>query len=279
MKMGKATVKTSRKQDLIAAALFAALAFASADVCAQQTDEELALAALNPIAAMVSVPLQYNYDHEIGPQEAGHKNYVNVQPVIPFSLNEDWNLISRTIVPVVWQQDIFPGAGSQSGIGDTTQSFFFSPKKPTADGWIWGVGPVLYLPTASQDLLGADKWGLGPTGVVLKQEHGWTYGALVNHIWSTGGAGRATVNNTFMQPFLEYTNKSLTSFILQTETTYDWTRNQWSVPVHFLVSQFFKVGEQKMTFQVGARYWAVSPDAGAHGWGLRATLTLLFPAK
>jgi len=277
--MGKATVKTSRKQDLIAAALFAALAFASADVCAQQTDEELALAALNPIAAMVSVPLQYNYDHEIGPQEAGHKNYVNVQPVIPFSLNEDWNLISRTIVPVVWQQDIFPGAGSQSGIGDTTQSFFFSPKKPTADGWIWGVGPVLYLPTASQDLLGADKWGLGPTGVVLKQEHGWTYGALVNHIWSTGGAGRATVNNTFMQPFLEYTNKSLTSFILQTETTYDWTRNQWSVPVHFLVSQFFKVGEQKMTFQVGARYWAVSPDAGAHGWGLRATLTLLFPAK
>ena len=276
--MGKATVKTSRKQDLIAAALFAALAFASADVCAQQTDEELALAALNPIAAMVSVPLQYNYDHEIGPQEAGHKNYVNVQPVLPVSLNEDWNLISRTIVPVVWQQDIFPGAGSQSGIGDTTQSFFFSPKKPTADGWIWGVGPVLYLPTASQDLLGADKWGLGPTGVVLKQEHGWTYGALVNHIWSTGGAGRATVNNTFMQPFLEYTNKSLTSFILQTETTYDWTRNQWSVPIHFLVSQFFKVGDQKMTFQVGARYWADSPDAGAHGWGARATLTLLFPA-
>jgi nitrate reductase cytochrome c-type subunit len=113
------TVKTTRRH-LIAAAWLAALAIASAAAWAQQSEEEIALAAQNPVAAMVSLPLQYNYDQNIGPREDGHKNYVNVQPVIPFSLNQDWNLISRTIVPVVWQSDLFPGAGSQSGIGDIT---------------------------------------------------------------------------------------------------------------------------------------------------------------
>ena len=275
--MRKATVNSAARLNLIAAASFAALAAASAPALAQKSDEEIAKAAQNPIAAMISVPLQYNYDEKFGSRETGHKNYVNVQPVIPFSISDNWNLISRTILPVVDQQNIAPGSGSQSGIGDTTESLFFSPKALTESGWTWGVGPVIYMDTASNDL-GANKWGLGPTGVFLKQEHGWTYGALLNHIWSTGGSGKADINNTFMQPFLEYTNKYLTSFILQTETTYDWTRDQWSVPIHFLVSQFFKVGDQKMTFQVGARYWAASPDVAAHGWGARATLTLLFPA-
>ena len=276
--MSRATVKTSRKQDLAAAALFAGLLIAGPNASAQQTEEQLALAAQNPIAAMVSVPFQYNYDHEIGLERDGYKNYLNIQPVIPASLNEDWNLITRVILPVVWQTDIVPGT-SQSGIGDVTASLFFSPKKPSADGWIWGVGPVFYLPTGSNDLIGADKWGMGPTGVFLKQENGWTYGALLNHIWSTGGAGKATINNTFMQPFLTYTTKTHTSFTLQSESTYDWTRSQWSVPIHFLVSQLAKIGGQPVQFQVGARYWADSPQVGAHGWGLRATLTLLFPAK
>jgi len=275
--MRKTTVKTSRKQSLIAAALIAALAIASADVRAQNTEEALALAAQNPVAAMVSVPMQYNYDQKIGPLEDGHKNYVNIQPVIPFSLNEDWNLISRTIMPVVWQSDIVPGAGSQSGIGDITASLFFSPKKPTAGGWIWAVGPVFYLPTASSDLLGADKWGLGPTGVILKQEHGWTYGVLANHIWSTGGAGRADINNTFLQPFLTYTNATHTSFTANSESTYDWERDVWSVPINLMVSQLVKVGEQRLQLQAGARYWATTPDVGAHGWGARFTLTFLFP--
>jgi len=288
--MPKTTAKTSHKQDLVGAALLAALAIASADACAQQgviasgaiasaqkNDEELAMAAQNPVAAMISLPLQYNYDHNIGPQETGHKNYVNVQPVIPISLNENWNLISRTILPVVWQNDIVPGSGSQSGIGDITQSFFFSPKKPTENGWIWGAGPVIYIPTASNDLLGVDKWGLGPTGVLLKQENGWTYGALVNHIWSTGGSGRTDINSTYMQPFLSYTTKSFTTFALNSESTYNWETNKWSVPFNFMVTQLLKVGEQRFTLQGGVRYWAESPDSGAHGWGLRFTVTFLFP--
>jgi hypothetical protein len=252
---------------------------ASADASAQKSDEEIALAAQNPIAAMISMPLQYNYDQKIGPQEDGRKNYVNVQPVIPFSLGEDWNLISRTIVPVIWQEDIFPGAGSQSGIGDVTQSLFFSPKKPTAAGWIWGAGPVIYLPTASDDLLGAEKWGLGPTAVFLKQEHGWTYGALVNHIWSVGGnSDRADISSTFLQPFLSYTTKTHTSFAVNTESAYNWETEKWSVPIHLIVKQMVKVGEQRLQLEAGARYWADSPEAtGPKGWGARFTVTFLFP--
>jgi len=277
MKMRRTPVRTSPKLNVFAAALLAALALTSANTGAQESSEEIAKAALNPVAAMVSVPMQYNYDQNIGLREDGRKNYVNVQPVIPFSINADWNLISRTIVPLVSQTDVFAGAGSQSGIGDITQSFFFSPKKPTADGWIWGVGPVVYLPTASNDLLGADKWGLGPTAVVLKQEHGWTYGVLANHIWSTGGAGRADINSTFLQPFLSYTTASLTTFGVNTESTYNWKTEQWSVPINLMITQFLKIGEQRLTVQGGARYWADSPDSGAHGWGARFTVTLLFP--
>jgi len=275
--MPKTTAKTSHKQDLVGAALLAALAIASADAWAQKTDEEIALAAQNPVAAMISVPLQYNYDQNIGPQETGHKNYVNVQPVIPISLNDDWNLISRTILPVVWQSDIFPGSGSQSGIGDITQSFFFSPKKPTENGWIWGAGPVVYVPTASNDLLGADKWGLGPTAVFLKQEHGFTYGVLANHIWSTGGSGRVNINSTYMQPFFSYTTKTHTTIALNSESTYNWEIEKWSVPFNLMVSQLVKVGEQRLQLQAGARYWATSPDSGPHGWGFRFTVTFLFP--
>ena len=282
MKMRKTTVKSSHRQNLIAATWVATLAFASVDVCAQKSDEELAKAAQNPIAALISVPFQYNYDHRIGPQETGHKNYLNLQPVIPSSLNEDWNLITRTIVPLIDQQDIVPAASSQSGLGDITSSLFFSPKKPTADGWIWGVGPVFYLPTATDPLLGAQRWGAGPTGVFLKQEHGWTYGALANHIWSFADAGnsnRAHINSTFLQPFLTYTTQSHTSFTLQTESTYNWeaNRDRWSVPIHFVVSQLFRIGDQPIQFQVGPRYWATGPDSAAHGWGVRASLTLLFP--
>ena len=271
-------VNTSHKKNLIVAASLATLAAASATVFAQKSDEEIAKAAQNPIAAMISVPLQYNYDQKFGSQESGHKNYVNVQPVIPFSISDDWNLISRTIVPVVDQQDIFPGSGSQSGIGDITESLFFSPKKPTESGWIWGAGPVFLLRTASDNLLGAEKWGLGPTAVFLKQESGWTYGALVNHIWSVGGdSNRADVSSTFLQPFLSYTTKTHTTFAVNSESTYNWKTQDWAVPIHLIVKQMVKVGEQRLQLETGARYWADSALGGPHGWGARFTVTFLFP--
>jgi hypothetical protein len=246
---------------------------------AMADDTELAKQTQNPIAALVSVPFQLNYDENIGPAERGSKWLLNVQPVIPISLGSDWNLISRTIVPLVSQDEVQPGIGTDSGLGDITQSFFFSPKKPTAGGWIWGVGPVLLLPTGSSDRLTADKWGLGPTAVVLRQERGWTHGALTNHIWSVAGDdARNDISTTLLQPFLSYTTKTHTSFSLNTESTYDWKARQWSVPMNFMVSQLLKVGNQPLSLQAGARYWADSPDRiGPKGWGLRLAVTVLYP--
>jgi hypothetical protein len=242
-------------------------------------DAELAKQSQNPIAALISLPLQLNYDENIGPDERGEKWLLNVQPVIPFSIGADWNLISRTIVPLVSQQDVAPGAGTDSGVGDITQSLFFSPKKPTAGGWVWGAGPVLLLPTGSEDRLTAEKWGLGPTAVVLKQENGWTYGALANHIWSVAGDNdRHDISATFLQPFLSYTTKTFTSFTVNTESTYDWKAKEWSVPINLMVTQMLRVGNQPLTIQGGARYWADSPEgAGPKGWGFRLALTFLFP--
>jgi hypothetical protein len=245
-----------------------------------QTDEaaELAKKLANPVASLISVPIQANYDENIGPDEDGSVWRINIQPVIPLSITEDWNLISRTILPVIDQQDVPVEGMGESGIGDVLQSLFFSPKQPGERGWIWGAGPVLLLPTGSEDALSTEKWGAGPTAVGLKQVGPWTYGALVNHVWSLAGEDdRADVNATFIQPFLTYITKTKTTFALNTESTYDWEAEEWSVPINCNVLQLLKIGPQIIQVGVGARYWAESPDGGPQDSGARAQLTFLFP--
>lgn len=244
----------------------------------QQSEEELAKKLANPVADLVSFPLQLNYDENLGPADEGERWLLNIQPVVPIELNQDWNVISRTILPVIWQDDVIPGSGDQSGIGDIVQSIFLSPAAPTARGWIWGAGPVFLLPTGTDDLLTADKWGAGPTAVALRQQGPWTYGALVNHIWSfTGKNGREDISATFLQPFLSYTTPDAWTFSANTESTYDWEAEEWSVPLNATVSKVTSIGRQLVSVGGGVRYWADSPPNGPEGFGFRLNFTLLFP--
>ena len=237
---------------------------------------DLAKQLANPISSLISVPFQFNWDTGIGPKDAD-RVLLNVQPVVPFSLNEDWNLISRTILPITYLDSTADGVDSAFGLGDTVQSFFFSPKKPTKGGWITGFGPVLLLPTATEDAFKSKQWGLGPTAVALRQQDGWTYGALANHIWGVNNpSDREKVSATFLQPFVAHTTPEAVTYTLLSESTYDWKSEQWTVPIIAAVSKLTSIGDQKVTFQIGARYYAEAPDGGPD-WGLRFTTFLLFP--
>jgi hypothetical protein len=255
-----------------------ALALATPAWAQEDQAAELARKLSNPVASLISVPIQYNLDDYGGANDGASASRLVFQPVVPFSLNEDWNLITRTIIPVVDQKDFPVATLNESGLSDITTSLFFSPKSPTAGGLIWGAGPIFLLPTATKDVLGTEKWGLGPTGVVLKQSGPWTVGILAGHIWSVAGKdSRADVSATNLQPFLTYTTKTHTTFALSSESAYDWKGEQWSVPLIVQVAQLFKVGPQIMQLAVGGKYWADSPENGPEGWGLRVQLTLLFP--
>lgn len=242
---------------------------------AAESSADLANKLQNPVADLISVPLQSNWDFGIG--STGAMRYgVNVQPVIPFSVADDWNLITRTIVPISHAEQPVAGGSDVSGLGDIVQSFFLSPKAPVA-GWVIGGGPVFLYPSATDNALGAQKWGAGPTAVLLKQRSGWTYGALANHIWSfAGDRSSQDFNATFLQPFLSFTTATSTTYGINTESTYDWENSQWSVPLNLFASQLVKLGDQPVQFTLGGRYYAEKPSAGPD-WGLRFVVTLLFP--
>lgn len=247
---------------------------AAAQAQAQSEEAELAQKLTNPVADLISVPLQNNFDCCYG-EEEGQRYTLNVQPVVPVSLGKDWNVIIRTIVPFISQAETVRGQGGVTGFGDITQSFFFAPKE-TKSGLIIGVGPAFLWPIGKARL-GTEKFGAGPTAVVLKQAGGTTFGMLANHIWSyAGDSSREGVSNTFLQPFISHTLPDTTGFTLNTETSYDWKHDQWTVPVNFTVSHLVKVGKQRISLQVGARYYLESP-AGGPEWGTRLSLVFLFP--
>ena len=256
-----------------------ALTVASAgSIRAQENDQSLAEQLANPISSLISVPFQYNYDCCYGPLD-GERHTLNIQPVIPTGISPDWNLIVRTILPVVGFTAPAQGFDDEFGLSDTVQSFFFSPKA-TKNGVTWGAGPVFLWPTATDADLGTDQWAAGPTFVILKQQSGWTSGVLTNHLWSyadaSGGSLKPKVNATFIQPFLAYTWPNSTTLSLNSESTYDWTAKQWNVPINLLVSHVYNFGSQPVSLAVGGRVYADSPSGGPD-WGLRAVATFLFP--
>ena len=289
---------TSRALSAIFAAfLFSVRATPAADApeVEAETDEatKLAKELANPISSLISVPFQANEDFGYGPTGNGYKFTLNIQPVVPISISRDWNVIVRTILPIVSQHDLFyfanlpkdsplqPQNRSQDGLSDTTQSFFFSPKKPGPFGLIWGIGPVFLYPTGTHPFLGTGTFSIGPTVVVLKQMGGLTAGVLMNQLWSVATEEhRSSFSQMFLQPFLAYTTKTHTTLTLSTESTANWNNNpgdaKWTVPIIGTVSQVLKIGKQPISIGVAGKYYADSPRYGPD-LGVRFIVTLLYP--
>lgn len=236
--------------------------------------EKLAKQLANPVASLISVPLQNNFDFGVGLFD-GFKYTLNIQPVIPISLNEKWNMITRTIIPIISQSDVTGIGNNETGLGDIAQSIFFSPKE-VKNGLVWGIGPVFLLPTATDNVLGANKWGVGPNALILKLKGQWTYGALVNHIWSYAGNGPNDINATFFQPFITYASKSGSSLSIASENTQSWDNDIFGGFAGIYYSKVLKFGKQMIQLGGGPKIFYGNNFFNPE-WGIRVNLIFLFP--
>lgn len=234
--------------------------------------EELAKKLANPIANLISVPLQSNWDVGIGAFN-GSKMVLNVQPVIPITLTPKINLITRWIFPIVSQFDITGENTQQGGLGDAVITGFLGPSQGSIT---WGVGPAILVPTATDDVLGSEQFGFGPSVVALKQSGPWTYGALVNHLFTvSGNENRDDVNASFFNPFVSYNWKSGAGITGTLEYTQDWEHDASVVVAHAMLSGVTKFGGQTVSLAIGPRIH-FAPDNHA-AYGLRAAITMVFP--
>lgn len=237
---------------------------------------DLAAKLSNPVSDLVSVPFQFNWEQNVGPSELT-RFILNVQPVMPFTLNEEWNLIVRVIAPLISQPPLSGSGAAAFGMGDITTSFFFSPSKSTR--FTWGAGPVIVLPSTSEPTLGGGKWSAGPTIVALKQTGPWTFGALWNQVWSfSGDSSRSDVNQMFLQPFLAYQATHTVTITIQSEMTANWDADddRWTVPVNVSVSKLSSFGAFPASYQIGFGGFPAHPDVGP-SWKIRAAIVILLP--
>jgi hypothetical protein len=261
---------------LLAVSVAAALA---APARAEMSAEDLAKLAQNPVGNVISVPFQNNTNFDFGP-EKGTQNILNIQPVIPISVSNEWNVITRTILPVISNPSLGPGDSATTGIGDTVFTAFLSPAKPGK--WIWGAGPVVQIPTDSNAEIGNKNWGLGPSVVLLHLAHGdpWVYGALVNNVWSLSSNERGgSYNNGLIQPFVNYNFKGGLYLVSAPILTVDWkaaSGEKWTVPLGGGIGKIFHVGKLPVNTQLSAYSNVVHPDDGAD-WQLRFQVQLMFP--
>ncbi len=261
-----------------------ALALAGAGLIAAQgapDDDKVLTTFQNPVGNLISVPFQNNVNFPIG-QFSRVQDVLNIQPVIPVSLNEDWLLITRWITPIVYQPNIAVPTGGANGLGDLNPTFFLSPARPGK--LIWGIGPTFLLPTATDPTLGQGKWGAGPSIVLLVQPEHWTIGVLSNNIWSIGGDRRRPVVNQFLtQYFVTYNMKKGWFLTDSPILTADWTapaHNRWVVPFGGGIGKITRVGKQPVVWQVNLYYNLIRPqDIPSPKWQVRLQVALLYPKE
>ncbi len=241
-------------------------------------DAELAKKTQNPVADLISIPFQNNMNFGLDPNHR-MQNVLNIQPVIPLNLTDDWNLITRTILPIIKQPDLRTTSDDTWGIGDLNTSLFFSPAK--SDGVIWGVGPILQFPTATDEVLGTRKWAAGPTGVGLIMEGPWVVGLLASNIWSfAGNDDRKDVSQFLAQYFVNYNLPDAWYLTAAPVITANWEAvgkgNKWTVPVGGGFGKIFRIGKIPFNGSIAAFSNVVRPD-GAADWTFRLQLALLLP--
>lgn len=240
-------------------------------------DEALQQAAQNPVADLISIPLQNNFNFGVGPQDK--MQYVgNVQPVIPFHATENWNVITRTIVPFVYQPELAPGVGDVFGLSDIQFSAFLSPAKPGA--FIWGAGPIIQMPSGTDDSISTGKWAAGPSAVALKIDRHWVYGALANYISSFAGqSDRGAVSQWLIQPFVNYNMPDgwylVTGPIITANMMAD-SSQRWTVPLGGGAGRIIRVGQLPLNISLQGYYNVEHPDAGPD-WSIRFTVQVLLP--
>jgi len=238
--------------------------------------KELAMKLANPVSSLISVPFQNSSDIGIGDYK-GTRNTLNIQPVVPASLTNDINLVTRVILPVVTQQNITGVGESEAGLGDAVVSMFFNPAD-SKEGFTWGAGPVFLVPTGTNDFLTTRKFGIGPTVVALQQTGGSTFGALINQIWSVAGDNdRANISALYFQPFYSFNWESGAGVAVDFEISQNWkasTTTVWFIPT---ISSLASLGGQKVQFIIGPRINLAAPDGAQADFGVRAQLVFLFP--
>ena len=266
----------------IVSSIIATVSLCSSLAAVEMSQEEIAKATQNPLTAMYTLPIQNNTYFYDTPQADGVKNITNFQPVVPVDIDEEWVMVTRTILPVVYKQDTAPAPtdGSKFGLGDTTFTAFFTQKHAKKGAWLWGAGPVFYLPTATDRSLGTKKWGIGPSLVVLDINGKWVYGSLLMHIWSFAGSGDQKVNLTTIQPFVNYNLPGgwyLASGPLITANWEASSGSEWTLPLGGGVGKTLRFGKIPGTMQLHAYYNIEKPDKYGEDWQLRFQINLLFP--
>ncbi|RJG05736.1 hypothetical protein D3870_06630 [Noviherbaspirillum cavernae] len=258
----------------------AALCAAPAVHAAAADDEELQKKLANPVADLITVPIQYSANLNTGPLDKT-QHTLNIQPVYPLKLNQEWSLINRAIVPILSNPALASGQDRENGLGDILYQGFFSPTaKP--GGLIWGVGPALQLKTATDERLGSGKWAIGPTAVALKQEGPWSIGLLATQLWSFAGDGdRQSVNQLQLQPILSYRLSPKNTIGYAGIVTANWKEDRssqrWTVPLGVTYSILTRPkGMQPVNFVFGGGYNVIRPD-DASNWFVRFQVNFIFP--